>query len=58
MSVARTLNCPPTTLGAPKSVKQRMKLTIPAEMSPYFTPGRVTVRKVRVREAPSEAAAS
>ena len=57
-SVASTLKSPPTTLGTPKSVMTRVKVTSAAEMSPYLAPGSVTVKKTRQREVPRAAAAS
>ena len=51
--MAITENLPPTALGTPKSVITSVKTTKQALMSPYFTPGSVTVRKVFRREAPS-----
>ena len=56
--MAITENLPPTTLGTPKSVSTSVKTTKHALMSPYFTPGSVTVKNVFRREAPSAAAAS
>ena len=58
MSVASTLNCPPITLGTPKSVITRVKITKVALISPYLAPGRVTVKKVRSLLVLSAAAAS
>ena len=46
------------TLGAPKSVMERVNTTNAALMSPYRQPGRVTVRNIRSRLARSATAAS
>ena len=58
MSTARTLNCPPITLGKPKSVITRLNTTKAAETIPYLAPGIVTVQKVFHAEAFKETAAS
>ena len=58
MSVAKTLNRPPMTLGMPKSVMAKVKTTKPALISPYLLPGKVTVKKLRRGEAPNTLAAS
>ncbi len=58
MSVASTLNLPPMTLAMPKSVMTSVKTTKAALMMPYLAPGSVTVKKMRVFDAPSAFAAS
>jgi hypothetical protein len=57
-SVASMLKLPPTTFGMPKSVMTSVKLTSPAEMSPYFAPGSVMVKNLRTVPVPSASAAS
>ncbi|MNV98858.1 hypothetical protein D3C71_1941570 [compost metagenome] len=52
------MKLPPTTLGMPKSVMTRVKVTSAAEMSPYLAPGSVMVKNLRQRLVPSASAAS
>ncbi len=46
ISVDSTANCPPTTIGLPKSAMLSMKPTRNAFASPGLSSGSVTVRKV------------
>ena len=46
------------TLAMPKSVMTSVKMTKPALITPYFAPGSVTVKNIRVFDAPSASAAS
>ncbi|MDR8969294.1 hypothetical protein FEP58_05683 [Burkholderia multivorans] len=58
MSVDSTLYDPPITTGTPKSLMHIVNDTIVALMSPYFAPGSVIVKNLRVRLVPIAAAAS
>ena len=42
----------------PKSVITSVKMTKPALITPYLAPGSVTVKNIRVFDAPSASAAS
>ncbi len=58
MSVDSTANCPPTTMGLPKSAMLSIKPTKKALAKPGLSKGRVMVKKVCLRLARSVCAAS
>ena len=58
ISVAIMLKLPPMTLGMPKSVMTKVKLTKEAEIKPYLAPGNVMVKNFRFALVPRASAAS